>query len=78
MTYRRDTRNMYESLAGKFEGKGSRGSSRIWKDMDFEGIGFEGLGWINLAQDTGSNYELTVGFHKDAEYSGQLKNLRLM
>jgi hypothetical protein len=48
-------RNAYKILLGKPEGKRSLGRpNRTWEDnirMDLREIGYEGVEWINLAQD---------------------------
>jgi len=48
-------RNAYKILLGKPEGKRSLGRpKRTWEDnirMDLREIGYEGVEWINLAQD---------------------------
>jgi hypothetical protein len=50
-----ETRNAYKDLVGKLEGKRLLGRRRRrWEDnirMDLTEIGWEGLGWIHLAQD---------------------------
>ena len=48
------SRGVYRVLAGKPEGKRPRGRPRRrWEDnikMDLQEVGFEGMGWIDLAQ----------------------------
>jgi hypothetical protein len=50
-----EKRNSYRILVGKPEGKRSLGSPRLrWVDnikMDLREIGWDGVGWIDLAQD---------------------------
>jgi hypothetical protein len=50
-----EKRNIYRILAGKPEGKEPLGrSSRRWVDnikMDLREIGWDGMDWIDLAQD---------------------------
>jgi hypothetical protein len=51
----RKKRNAYGRLVGKPEGKRPRGRPRRkWVDnikMDLRGIGWDGIDWIDLAQD---------------------------
>jgi hypothetical protein len=51
-----ETRNAYRILVGKPEGKRPLGRPRrIWVDnikMDLGEIGWDGMDWINLAQNT--------------------------
>jgi hypothetical protein len=46
---------LYRNFVGKPEGKNSLGKTRPrWKDniwMDFQKVGWEGMDWIDLAQD---------------------------
>jgi hypothetical protein len=48
-------RNAYNDFVGKYEGKRPRGRPRHrWENkirMDLEEIGWEGVGWLHLAQD---------------------------
>jgi hypothetical protein len=50
-------RNAYKILVGKFEGKRPLGiPRRRWEDnnrMNIREMGWEGVDWINLAQDRG-------------------------
>jgi hypothetical protein len=50
-----ETRNVYGILVGKLEGKGPLGRPRrTWVDnikMDLREIGWDGMDWIELAQD---------------------------
>jgi len=50
-----ETRGVYRVLVGKPEGKRPLGRSRRrWEDnikMDIQEVGFEGVDWVDLAQD---------------------------
>jgi len=50
-----ETKAVYRGLVGKSEGKRPLGMSRrVWEDnikMDLQGLGFVGLGWVELAED---------------------------
>jgi hypothetical protein len=47
-----ETRNAYRILVGKPEGKRPLGRPRLrWVDMDLREIGWNGMDWIELAQD---------------------------
>jgi hypothetical protein len=53
-----DKRNVYRNLVGRPEGKKSLGRPRRrWEDninIDVGGIGWDGMDWVDLAQDTTS------------------------
>jgi hypothetical protein len=70
-----ETRNAYKILVGKPEGKRPLGRSRRrWVDnikMDLREIGWDGLDWIELAQDRSVEGSCEHGF----EPSGSLKLL---
>jgi hypothetical protein len=51
----REKRNAYRLLVGKPEGKRPLGRARSWRvddiKMDLRDIGWDGMDWIDLAQD---------------------------
>jgi hypothetical protein len=63
----RETRNVYRILVGKPEGRRPLGRPRRrWVDnikMDLREIGWDGIDWIDLAQD---KQQCTFGFLKNA------------